>query len=136
MSLPHEGMLIREPAVNPMKALKLLVAIALPLSALTPIFLSTPAFSDQRIAQTYGQVCWRGDRGYLWAQDAGSPINIRDGASIQAYARHIGYRGDQVKVLQRTPSGDGYCWYQVKFAQSGATGWVRGDFIVDQSEDY
>jgi len=134
--MPLEGMLIREPAVNHMKALKLLVAIALPLSALTTVFLVTPALSDQLVAQKYGQVCWDGRSGYLWAQDTASPINIRDRASVQAYARHIGYRGDRVNVLQRTPGSDGYCWYKVKFVQSGATGWVRGDFIVDRNEDY
>lgn len=63
-------------------------------------------------------------------QDDRSAINIRDGASTTAYARHIGYAGDQVEILDRTRATDGYYWYKVRFPDSGAIGWVRGDFVA------
>jgi hypothetical protein len=66
----------------------------------------------------------------LTAQELGSRINVRDGASPSAYARHYGYAGDPVLVLDETQGGDGKIWYQVRFTQSGATGWVRGDFVA------
>lgn len=65
----------------------------------------------------------------LASQDSGSPINIRDGASTSAYARHIGYAGDRVKILERSTGSDGQAWYRVQFEASGARGWVRGDFV-------
>jgi hypothetical protein len=37
--------------------------------------------------------------------------------------------GDPVQLLRTTQAGDGYDWYYVKFEQSGAEGWIRGDFI-------
>lgn len=72
----------------------------------------------------------------LVSTDYESPINIRDGASRRAYARHIGYAGDRVEVLDQTPGEDGYMWFFVRFISSNATGWVRGDFIVLDGEEY
>jgi Bacterial SH3 domain len=65
----------------------------------------------------------------LYSQDAASPINIRDDADVKSYARHIGYSGDQVEILKTQDGRDGNQWYQIKFTESGATGWVRGDFV-------
>jgi hypothetical protein len=71
---------------------------------------------------------------YLVSSDARSPINVRDDASTRAYARHIGYAGDRVEVMDRSVGTDGYMWYYVRFTVSNATGWIRGDFI--SLEDY
>lgn len=71
-----------------------------------------------------------GTRAVLISQESGTPINVRDGASTKAYARHIGYAGDSVRILDRKVSKDGATWYRVKFEASGATGWVRGDFVA------
>jgi hypothetical protein len=70
-----------------------------------------------------------GTKATLYSQDTGSPINIRDNADVKAYARHIGYSGDRVEILEAQEGRDGDRWYRVKFQASGATGWVRGDFV-------
>lgn len=57
-------------------------------------------------------------------------INIRDRASTQSKVRHIGYEEDALTILGRASGTDKYGWYQVKFNTSGATGWVREDFVV------
>jgi hypothetical protein len=76
----------------------------------------------------------RGDYATLISQTPRSPINIRDDASTRAYARHIGYAGDRVEVLDRTSASDGYMWFFVRFTVSNATGWVRGDFVALDGE--
>ncbi|MBW4537720.1 MAG: SH3 domain-containing protein [Myxacorys chilensis ATA2-1-KO14] len=63
------------------------------------------------------------------SQDYNTPINIRTEASTTAKIRHIGYAGDEVTLLARRTGSDKAYWYQVKFPKSGATGWVRGDFV-------
>lgn len=63
------------------------------------------------------------------SQKRGLPINVRDNATTKSRARHIGYSGDIVGVLERKISEGGYCWYRVEFNSSGATGWVRGDLF-------
>jgi hypothetical protein len=79
---------------------------------------------------TYGPPCQPGvQEGYLQSRDANSPINVREGASTSTYARHIGYAGDSVNITDLTIGEDGYCWYQVQFLDSGATGWIRADFV-------
>jgi hypothetical protein len=65
----------------------------------------------------------------LVSSDFRSPINVRDDANTRAYARHIGYAGDRVEVLDRTVGNDGYMWFFVRFTGSNATGWIRGDFV-------
>jgi hypothetical protein len=68
-------------------------------------------------------------QGSLTSRDHGAPINVRDDASPQAHARHIGYAGDPVRIgIQKTGS-DGQRWYRVTF-NSGAEGWVRNDFVA------
>ncbi len=62
-------------------------------------------------------------------QDYNTPINIRTEASTTAKIRHVGYAGDEVTLLARRTGQDKAYWYQVKFPKSGATGWVRGDFV-------
>lgn len=66
--------------------------------------------------------------GRLKSRDRSSEINVRDEPNTSGYIHHIGYANDPVVASQRVRNKDGYCWYQVKF-QSGAKGWVRGDFV-------
>lgn len=66
----------------------------------------------------------------LNSRDPGSAINIRAGASTTAEIRHLGYSNDQVEIVNQVRSEDGYRWYNIRFPQSGATGWVRGDFVA------
>jgi len=66
----------------------------------------------------------------LNSREAGSAINIREGASTASEIRHLGYSGDQVEIISQVNSEDGYRWYNIRFPQSGAMGWVRGDFIT------
>lgn len=72
-----------------------------------------------------------GDSSILVSYELGTPINVRDGARRNAYARHIGYAGDPVVILAKACDGEGFKWYRVQFRQSGAKGWVRGDFLRD-----
>lgn len=112
-----------------MKSLKLLLTIALPLSTLLS---SLPAAAaPQLVAKSdRSRTCyWRVTNGWLKSENRGTPINVRDGASTKANARHIGYAGDGVIVVDRTMGKDGYCWYKIKF-ESKAVGWVRGDFVM------
>lgn len=106
-----------------MKVLALLVLIAAPSASLATI---APALSQPGVPATiaYAQYAT------LMSQEASSPINVRDGASTNAYARHIGYAGDRVEILDRIVGRDGYMWYQVRFVVSNATGWIRGDFLA------
>lgn len=73
-----------------------------------------------------------GNPGFLVSAKAGTPINVRDGASRNAYARHIGYGGDRVVILAKACDSAGFNWYRVQFRQSGAKGWIRGDFVRDE----
>jgi hypothetical protein len=76
----------------------------------------------------------RSEYATLTSRDWSSPINVRDGATTSAYARHIAYAGDRVEVLDRTVGRDGYMWFYVRFTVSNATGWIRGDFVALDSE--
>ncbi len=58
-----------------------------------------------------------------------APINIRDRPGTQSKVLHIGYPEDRLLVMGRAVASDQYGWYQVKFEKSGATGWVREDFV-------
>jgi hypothetical protein len=107
------------------------LSLAVPLVALTTPVLSHPYGQSQpsRSVQLASS-----DYAYLVSSDMRSPINVRDDASTRAYARHIGYAGDRVEVLDRSVGEDGYMWYFVRFTVSNATGWVRGDFISLEGE--
>jgi hypothetical protein len=65
----------------------------------------------------------------LVSQEPGSRINVRDGASPSSFARHYGFAGDRVWVVGQTSGDDGKIWYRVQFRNSGATGWIREDFV-------
>lgn len=68
--------------------------------------------------------------GVLTAQSAGAQINVRSAPSVSASTPHYGVPGDTVTLEQYVNGSDGYIWYNVRFNTSGATGWVRGDFVT------
>lgn len=70
------------------------------------------------------------ETGYLTSQDAGARINVRSSPSTSASTPHYGVPGDAVTLQQSANGADGYIWYNVRFNVSGATGWVRGDFVT------
>lgn len=110
-----------------MKLLTPLIMAAMPLVILAaPI----PSLANPTPVIAYAQYAM------LVSRDANSQINVRDGASTNAYARHIAYAGDRVEVLDRIVGRDGYMWYQVRFVVSNATGWIRGDFISLDEGNY
>ena len=57
-----------------------------------------------------------------------SRINVHNKPTVQSSVQYIGVVGDRVKVLNESQPGDGHTWYQVKF-DTGAEGWIRGDFV-------
>ncbi|MEO1067966.1 MAG: SH3 domain-containing protein [Cyanobacteria bacterium J06638_6] len=65
----------------------------------------------------------------LATQAEGSQINLRSQPTTQSTAQGYGLGGDQVTLLRLAEGEGGFSWYYVKFAESGAEGWVRGDFI-------
>lgn len=66
---------------------------------------------------------------YLNTQAEGSRVNLRSQPTTQSEAQGYGLGGDQITLLRLAEGEGGFSWYYVKFAQSGAEGWVRGDFI-------
>jgi hypothetical protein len=66
---------------------------------------------------------------HLMTQATGSQINLRLQPTTQAEAKGYGLGGDQITLLRLAEGEGGFSWYFVKLAQSGAEGWVRGDFI-------
>lgn len=68
----------------------------------------------------------------LASNESGSPINIRASASTSAEVTNLGYGGDRLQVIEKKQGDGGYTWYSVKL-ESGATGWVRGDFVTEDS---
>ncbi|MCT7960873.1 SH3 domain-containing protein [Laspinema sp. D1] len=68
----------------------------------------------------------------------GSQINIRSGPGIEHRSLHYGVVGDRVEILdsQRENSSDIYSrrWHRVRFVESGAVGWVRGDFLIQTTD--
>lgn len=66
---------------------------------------------------------------HLTAAQADSQINLRSQPTTQSTSRGYGLPGDQIQLQQLAEGEGGFSWYYVKFAQSGAEGWIRGDFI-------
>ena len=69
----------------------------------------------------------------LVGQVIGSRINVRSLPTTAAASPHYGLVGDRVEVLSTTRGRDHYIWYYVEF-QSGARGWVRGDYVSVDGE--
>jgi uncharacterized protein YgiM (DUF1202 family) len=72
--------------------------------------------------------------GVLVTEDARSQVNVRSEASTQSNILHYGLTGDWVEVLRVTKANDGYVWFYVKFDDSQAEGWIRGDFVQLRAE--
>lgn len=64
----------------------------------------------------------------LIAAEPGSQINLRSQPTTNSTAKGYGLVGDPVMLLRSAQASDG-TWYYVKFEESGAEGWIRGDFI-------
>jgi serine/threonine protein kinase, bacterial len=64
----------------------------------------------------------------LAGQTPGSRVNVRSAPSTRADTPHYGLVGDRVSVLDQAQGDDGRIWYSVQFP-SGATGWIREEFI-------
>lgn len=65
----------------------------------------------------------------LTAQQANAQINLRSQPTTESASEGYGLVDDPVKLLRATEGDGGLTWYYVKFDQSGAEGWIRGDFI-------
>lgn len=65
----------------------------------------------------------------LTAQQADAQINLRAQPTTASASKGYGLVGDSVKLLQAAEGEDGLTWYYVKFSESGAEGWIRGDFV-------
>ena len=67
--------------------------------------------------------------GQLIAEQADAQINVRQEPGIQAAILHYGVPSDRVTLMYSRRDAAGAIWYEVKFPDSGAQGWVRGDFV-------
>lgn len=65
----------------------------------------------------------------LTSTDSSSRINVRSQPSTSSSSPHYGFAGDRVETIRETTGSDGYTWYYVRFNNSGAVGWIRGDFV-------
>ncbi len=70
----------------------------------------------------------------LTASDPNARINVRSQPTINSSSPHYGLPGDKVTVIRcvqdQDTAGSDLNWCNIKFVTSGATGWVRSDFIV------
>ncbi|MGB3203221.1 MAG: hypothetical protein WBA99_20110 [Nodosilinea sp.] len=64
----------------------------------------------------------------LIAAQPEAQINLRSQPTTSSSARGYGLVGDPVQLMRSADRSDG-TWYFVKFEESGAEGWIRGDFI-------
>lgn len=65
----------------------------------------------------------------LSTEAAGARVNLRSQPTTESELQGYGLDGDPVTLLRLAEGEGGFNWYYVKFAQSKAEGWVRGDFI-------
>jgi uncharacterized protein YgiM (DUF1202 family) len=61
-------------------------------------------------------------------RDPDSPINVRSAAGTSADVQDVAYGGDRIQITDTQQGDDGQTWYKVQF-ESGASGWVRSDFV-------
>jgi hypothetical protein len=88
---------------------------------------STNQLKNQKISQQHNTQ--NNDFVRLHANDPDSRIFLRSSPSTSASKKGYGLVGDRVKALTTTEGQNGYIWYKVRFPESGATGWIRGDLI-------
>ncbi|MGF1461486.1 MAG: SH3 domain-containing protein [Leptolyngbyaceae cyanobacterium] len=65
----------------------------------------------------------------LTAKQADAQINLRSQPTTESTSKGYGLVGDPVKLQRAAEGNGGLTWYYVKFDESGAEGWIRGDFI-------
>ncbi|MEO1093333.1 MAG: SH3 domain-containing protein [Cyanobacteria bacterium J06638_28] len=65
----------------------------------------------------------------LKAQEVDAQINLRSQPTTDSASKGYGLVGDTVTLTQAADGADNFTWYYVQFEQSGAEGWIRGDFI-------
>jgi uncharacterized protein YgiM (DUF1202 family) len=61
-------------------------------------------------------------------RDPDSPINVRSAAGTSSDVQDVAYGGDRIQITDTQQGDDGQTWYKVQF-ESGASGWVRSDFV-------
>jgi uncharacterized protein YgiM (DUF1202 family) len=61
-------------------------------------------------------------------RDPDSPINVRSAAGTSSEVQDVAYGGDRIQITDTQQGDDGQTWYKVQF-ESGASGWVRSDFV-------
>ena len=74
--------------------------------------------------------------GTLTAVDQNTRITLRQGPGTNYRSNGYGLVGDRVYILTVIPpevdyekDRQGYGWYRVGFPKSGASGWIREDFL-------
>ena len=87
----------------------------------------TPSQPEPGVGGT-GQAVNPPQAAQLIAAQPEAQINLRSQPTTTSSAKGYGLVGDPVQLLRSAQASDG-TWYYVKFEQSGAEGWVRGDFI-------
>lgn len=63
----------------------------------------------------------------------GTQVNVRSRPSTSAPAPSYGLVGDRVEIIDSAVGSDGYRWYFVRFPESRAEGWIRSDFIREET---
>ena len=96
-------------------------------SPATPAAPATPTQPESGVGDT-GTALNPPQAAQLIAAQPGSQINLRSQPTTTSTARGYGVVGDPVQLLRTAQASDG-TWYYVKFEQSRAEGWIRGDFI-------
>jgi len=68
--------------------------------------------------------------GYIDGYEPGSRVTLRSGPSTASASRGYGLVGQDVELLTSTFNEyDGSWWVKVQFYESGAIGWIHGDYI-------
>lgn len=87
------------------------------------------------VARAQAPIVAQADGMGLLTAEPGSRINVRTGPGTSFVAQHYGLAGDRVALLESAMEACGSSfdcpqWQRVRFESSGATGWVRSDFVV------
>ncbi|MGG6269643.1 protein kinase domain-containing protein [Leptolyngbya sp. AN03gr2] len=61
--------------------------------------------------------------------DKDSSTNVRSGAGTNYPVTYTARSGDRVQISDSALDSGGYRWYNVRFAKSGATGWVASQLL-------
>jgi len=123
---PVESPVENEPAVEtPITETEVSESDASPSPEATP----APEAPPQQPQSSQGTAIAPPKPAQLIAAQPEARINLRSQPTTNSQAKGYGLVGDPVQLLRTTQGGDGYDWYYVKFEQSGAEGWIRGDFI-------